>query len=117
MVEFPSSILIVVAMSTCCLLLPAAPPVVTVYSQQPGAFDEANTLICHVSNFHPPDITIQLMNGNEEIAPANQTDLAFGKDWHFYLTRSANFIPKEGDTYTCRVTHGKVRKDYIWGEI
>ncbi|XP_076023629.1 beta-2-microglobulin-like [Genypterus blacodes] len=89
-------------------------PVVAVYSQGPGAFNEANTLICHVSGFHPPDITIQLMNGEKEIFPANQTDLAFGRDWHFYLTRNANFTPQDGEKYTCKVTHGTKTKSYAW---
>ncbi|NHW87947.1 hypothetical protein, partial [Escherichia coli] len=30
-------------------------PKVQVYSFQPGQYGKDNTLICHVSKFHPPD--------------------------------------------------------------
>ncbi|XP_008277005.1 beta-2-microglobulin [Stegastes partitus] len=90
------------------------PPKVQVYSRNPGQFGNENTLICHVSNFHPPDITIELLKNGAELPDATQTDLAFKHDWHFHLTKSAPFTPAEGTKYTCRVTHGGVSKDYEW---
>lgn len=91
-----------------------SPPKVQVYSYQPGEYGKDNTLICHVSNFHPPDITIQLMKNGQEISSAKQTDLAFEKDWHFRLTRNVAFTPMSGDKYSCRVTHGTSVKDFAW---
>ncbi|XP_051810576.1 beta-2-microglobulin isoform X2 [Acanthochromis polyacanthus] len=91
------------------------PPKVQVYSRDPGEFGKANTLICHVSNFHPPAISIQLMKDGVEIPDALQTDLAFKKNWHFHLTRNVAFTPQDGTKYTCKVTHGeKAAVDYIW---
>ncbi|KAI9516996.1 hypothetical protein NQZ68_011473 [Dissostichus eleginoides] len=90
------------------------PPKVMVYSHDPGEFGKNNTLICHVSGFHPPDIMIQLMKGDEEIRNAEQTDLAFKKNWRFHLTKSVPFNPKEGDKYSCKVTHGSIPKQYAW---
>lgn len=98
------------------LHLTAAAPKVQVYSQHPGEFGEKNVLICHVSGFHPPDITIELMKGDEEIKNANQTDLAFKEDWHFHLTKSVSFTPQKGEQYVCRVTHGHSVKQFTWGE-
>jgi len=89
-------------------------PKVQVYSHQPGQYGEQNVLICHVSKFHPPDITIQLMKNGEEIPDAKQTDLAFKQGWQFHLTKSVNFTPKDGEKYSCRVTHQSVMKDYAW---
>ncbi|KAG7236827.1 hypothetical protein INR49_000204 [Caranx melampygus] len=66
-----------------------SPPKVQVYSRNPGEFGKENTLICHVTNFHPPDISIQLMKDGQEIPNAMQTDLAFKQDWHFHLTKSS----------------------------
>lgn len=97
-------------------LFSLAPPKVQVYSRDPGEFGQENTLICHVSNFHPPDITIQLLKNGEELSGAKQTDLAFKQDWHFHLTKNAPFKPVAGENYLCRVTHGGTRKDYAWGE-
>uniref|UniRef100_A0A1A7YUC4 Beta-2-microglobulin n=1 Tax=Iconisemion striatum TaxID=60296 RepID=A0A1A7YUC4_9TELE len=91
-----------------------SPPKVQVYSRDPGEFGKDNTLICHVSNFHPPDITIELLKGDDVIPGAVQTDLAFKQDWHFHLTKSVVFKPSDGEKYTCRVTHGSKAKDYTW---
>ncbi|TNM91748.1 hypothetical protein fugu_020128 [Takifugu bimaculatus] len=82
------------------------PPKVQVYSRNPGEFGQKNVLICHVSGFHPPDITIQLMKGEEELKDSNQTDLAFKEDWHFHLTKSVFFTPQHEEAYICKVTHG-----------
>ncbi|KAL2079527.1 hypothetical protein ACEWY4_025271 [Coilia grayii] len=38
---------------------------------------DRNTLICHVSGFRPPDITITFLKNGQEMADAKQTDLAF----------------------------------------
>lgn len=94
-----------------------APPKVQVYSHKPGEFGKENTLICYVSEFHPPDITIQLFKDGKEITNANQTDLAFKQNWHFHLTKSAFFTPISGEKYLCKVTHGKTVKDYAWGKL
>uniref|UniRef100_A0A8C7XGJ1 Beta-2-microglobulin n=1 Tax=Oryzias sinensis TaxID=183150 RepID=A0A8C7XGJ1_9TELE len=91
-----------------------APPTVQVYSRDPGQYGKENTLICHVSNFHPPDITIRLMEDDQELPGAKQTDLAFKQNWHFHLTKSAPFTPKQGSRYTCKVTHSGLAKDYTW---
>ncbi|RAM39375.1 hypothetical protein DOZ52_29625, partial [Enterobacter hormaechei] len=42
-------------------------PKVQVYSRNPGEYGKANVLICYVSGFHPPDITIQLLKNGVEI--------------------------------------------------
>ncbi|MEQ2166168.1 Beta-2-microglobulin [Goodea atripinnis] len=90
------------------------PPKVQVYSRDPGEFGKENTLICHVSNFHPPDITIDLLCDDAELPKAKQTDLAFKQDWHFHLTKSASFTPASGKKCICRVNHGGLSKDYAW---
>ncbi|KAM4570153.1 beta-2-microglobulin [Odontesthes bonariensis] len=90
------------------------PPKVQLYSRDPGQFGKENTLICHVSNFHPPDITIELMEDGNVLPNHKQTDLAFKQDWHFHLTKSVPFTPVDGRKYSCKVTHGKTTKDYAW---
>ncbi|KAI3366510.1 hypothetical protein L3Q82_000643 [Scortum barcoo] len=90
------------------------PPKVQVYSRNPGEFGTANILICHTSNFHPPDIEIKLMKDEVEIPNANQTDLAFKQDWRFHVTKSVTITPQKGEKYTCKVTHGRNTKVYAW---
>ncbi|XP_061085034.1 beta-2-microglobulin [Conger conger] len=90
------------------------PPKVQVYSRNPGKYGEPNKLICHVSEFHPPDISIYLLKNGVEMPGAEQTDLAFEKSWQFHLTKSVVFTPQKGEEYTCQVKHhGKVH-DYLW---
>ncbi|KAK9525369.1 hypothetical protein VZT92_016083 [Zoarces viviparus] len=90
------------------------PPKVQVYSREPGRFGEENILICRVSGFHPPDISIELMMNGVELPNANQTDLAFKKNWHFHLTKNVAFKPMREEKYSCKVTHGTNVKDYAW---
>nr|XP_057922583.1 beta-2-microglobulin-like [Doryrhamphus excisus] len=90
-------------------------PKVQVYSHKPARLGEENTVICHVSEFHPPDINIQLFKNGVEIREAVQTDLSFKKNWHFHLTKHIDIIPAEGDKYFCKVIHGmELGKDYDW---
>ncbi|XP_035531075.1 beta-2-microglobulin-like [Morone saxatilis] len=90
------------------------PPKVQVYSRNPGEFGKENTLICHVSGFHPPNINIQLLKDGQEIQNAKQTDLAFKQNWHFHLTKNVAFTPMKGQEYSCKVTHGTDMKTYAW---
>ncbi|XP_066578128.1 beta-2-microglobulin-like [Amia ocellicauda] len=83
-------------------------PKVQVYSRNPGEFDKDNTLICHVSGFHPPDIKIDLLKDGHPITDFKQSDLAFEQGWRFHLTKTAPFTPKKGDEYSCRVTHSTI---------
>ncbi|KAK2840717.1 hypothetical protein Q7C36_012296 [Tachysurus vachellii] len=84
-----------------------SPPKIQVYSRDPGVYGKENTLICHVSDFHPPDIEIKLLKNGVEIPGAVQTDLAFEKGWKFHLTRSVKFNPSSADKYSCSVRHMK----------
>lgn len=94
-----------------------ADPKVQVYSRNPGEYGKANVLICYVSGFHPPDITIQLLKNGVEIPGSTQTDLAFEEGWQFHLTKYVDFLPQPGEEYTCRVRHmSSPTKSYTWGE-
>lgn len=89
-------------------------PKVAVYSKLPGQFGQANTLICHVSGFHPPDISITLLKDGVEIPEAAQSDLAFEQSWQFHLTRNVPFTPLKGEQYSCRVKHHGKAGTYMW---
>ncbi|XP_065145944.1 beta-2-microglobulin [Paramisgurnus dabryanus] len=89
-------------------------PKVQVYTHFPGEYGKENTLICHVSGFHPPDINIDLLKDGEVIPNAQQTDLAFEKGWQFHITRSVSFTPKKGEQYTCKVRHMDKTNSYQW---
>uniref|UniRef100_A0A3Q0RBV0 Beta-2-microglobulin n=1 Tax=Amphilophus citrinellus TaxID=61819 RepID=A0A3Q0RBV0_AMPCI len=107
--------LAVIAVIYCTVESKYSAPKVMVYSRNPGEYGKDNVIICHVSGFHPPDITITLLKNGVEIPNAKQTDLVFKQDWHFHLTKHASFTPREGESYTCKVTHGSHEpKIYKW---
>ncbi|XP_076861145.1 beta-2-microglobulin [Brachyhypopomus gauderio] len=91
-----------------------SPPKVQVYSYSPGEYGKDNVLICHVSGFHPPDITIELLKDGAPIPDTKQTDLAFEQGWKFHLTKSVAFTPQKSQEYSCRVRHLQSMKDYSW---
>lgn len=101
--------------SSACLCVtafpfPADPPTVEVYTSHPEEFEKPNNLICHVTNFYPPIITIDLLKNGKEIPNANQTELAFDGTWFYYLTKYVPITPGKKDTYACRVTHKETAK-------
>nr|ACM08831.1 Beta-2-microglobulin precursor [Salmo salar] len=51
-----------------------SPPKVQVYSRNPGNFGDKNTLICHVSGFHPPDISIQRRGVHLQSPPPEESE-------------------------------------------
>ncbi|XP_028810024.1 beta-2-microglobulin-like [Denticeps clupeoides] len=107
--------LTVLLLLACAALAKESPPKVQVYARNPGEFGKPNTLLCHVSGFHPPDITIRLLRDGVEIPDAKQTDLAFEKGWQFHLTKFAPFTPNKGEKYSCQVRHMSTpAKDYTW---
>ncbi|XP_034434739.1 beta-2-microglobulin-like [Hippoglossus hippoglossus] len=89
-------------------------PKVQVYSSAKGKFGEGNTLICNVRDFHPPDITIELLQDGVAIPQSMQTDLSFKQNWQFHLMNTVPFTPLDGHKYSCRVTHVSSVKHYGW---
>ncbi|MBB6682303.1 hypothetical protein H4O20_12695 [Aequorivita sp. 609] len=89
-------------------------PKIQVYSHYPGEYGKQNTLICYVSGFHPPDISIELLKNGQPIPNTQQTDLAFEKGWQFHLTKSVSFTPEKSDEYSCSVRHMSTTKKIVW---
>ncbi|XP_061663387.1 beta-2-microglobulin [Syngnathoides biaculeatus] len=90
-------------------------PTVQVYSYKPGQYGMPNSLICHVSQFHPPDITVKLFKNGRELPDAAESDLSFEKNWQFHLTKHAPFTPNKEDKYYCQVIHASTpSKNIDW---
>ncbi|XP_029317944.1 beta-2-microglobulin-like [Cottoperca gobio] len=89
-------------------------PNVQVYSREPGTIGKANTLICHVSNFYPPEINIELLKDGKVMSSANQTELIFGEKWDYYLTKHVPFTPLANEKFICKVVHLGKSNDYFW---
>ncbi|XP_058482180.1 beta-2-microglobulin-like [Solea solea] len=91
-----------------------SPPTVQVYSQTREEHGKPNILICHVTNFYPPMISIKLLKDGKPMALLKEQDLAFEENWYYHLTKFANFTPEIGARYTCSVTHNEKTVEHVW---
>nr|XP_057922585.1 beta-2-microglobulin-like [Doryrhamphus excisus]XP_057922586.1 beta-2-microglobulin-like [Doryrhamphus excisus] len=91
-----------------------SPPIVQVYSRTPGYLGKPNVLICHMSNFYPPLIKVDLLNDGKVSTEATETELSFEENWEYYMTKYIPFTPQKGEEYTCRVTHMGVSRLFVW---
>ncbi|KAM4829048.1 beta-2-microglobulin isoform 1-T2 [Thomomys bottae] len=88
-------------------------PKVQVYSRHPAENGKTNYLNCYVSGFHPPQIEIQLLKNGKKIDNVEQSDLAFSRDWSFYLLVHTEFTPNDRDEYACKVSHSSLEKPLL----
>lgn len=58
-----------------------------------------------LSQFHPPQIEIELLKNGKKMNDVQMSDLSFSKDWSFYILAHAEFTPTATDTFACRVKH------------
>ncbi|XP_034434736.1 beta-2-microglobulin-like isoform X2 [Hippoglossus hippoglossus] len=106
-------IFILLSAVVCSSLAKEDPPNVQVYTRLKEEFGKDNILICHVTCFYPPLITIDLLKNGETIPKANQTDLAFANTWKYHLTKAVAITLSQEDKFVCRVTHMGKTNDHI----
>nr|XP_004660784.2 beta-2-microglobulin [Jaculus jaculus] len=88
-------------------------PRVQVYSRHPAENGKPNFLNCYVSGFHPPEITVDILKNGKAMEKVERSDLAFSKDWSFYLLAYTEFTPSNSDHYACRVEHSTLTEPKI----
>lgn len=100
---------------------PSSPeaPKVEVYSRRHANPGEENVLNCFVSGFHPPKIEILLLKNGEPMSNVQYADMSFNDKWYFQRLVYADFTPKKGDVYSCRVAHSAFREPqfFRWGIV
>uniref|UniRef100_A0A3Q0RBX0 Beta-2-microglobulin, like n=1 Tax=Amphilophus citrinellus TaxID=61819 RepID=A0A3Q0RBX0_AMPCI len=63
------------------------------------------------SKYSAPKVMVYSRNPGEY----GKDNVIICHDWHFHLTKHASFTPREGESYTCKVTHGSHEpKIYKW---
>lgn len=90
-----------------------------IYPEHEMELDVFNTLICFVNDFYPPEVRItwtsngQLVNQSE----ISQTPYHSNGDFSFRISSYLDFIPREGDIYSCSVEHSSLKAalSRIWG--
>uniref|UniRef100_A0A668TAU4 Ig-like domain-containing protein n=2 Tax=Oreochromis aureus TaxID=47969 RepID=A0A668TAU4_OREAU len=65
-----------------------------------------NTLICHVTGFYPAPVNVTWTKNEQKVTEGTNTSIPFpNKDGSFKQTSRLQFIPKQGDVYSCTVEH------------
>ncbi|KAI7797914.1 putative H-2 class II histocompatibility antigen [Triplophysa rosa] len=93
------------------------PPWTSIFVKDDAELNIKNTLICHVTGFFPPPVTISWTKNN-----LNVTDSATlsrynpNKDGSMNVFSRLSFTPLEGDVYSCTVEHKALQQPQtrIW---
>uniref|UniRef100_A0A673IF07 Ig-like domain-containing protein n=1 Tax=Sinocyclocheilus rhinocerous TaxID=307959 RepID=A0A673IF07_9TELE len=87
------------------LNLSTVPPSTQLYTKSDVKLGVENTLICSVTNFHPPPVNISWTRNGEAVSEqdVSETQYYSNPDFSFRLFSYLNFRPERGDIYTCSV--------------
>ncbi|XP_041862780.1 H-2 class II histocompatibility antigen, A-Q alpha chain-like isoform X2 [Melanotaenia boesemani] len=81
-------------------------PETILYPRDKVIKDEDNTLTCLSNNFFPPKINIRWTKNNKEVAEEDPFIKTIpNPDGTFHVVSYLNFVPKQGDIYSCSVEH------------
>uniref|UniRef100_A0A3B3UUE5 H-2 class II histocompatibility antigen, A-U alpha chain-like n=1 Tax=Poecilia latipinna TaxID=48699 RepID=A0A3B3UUE5_9TELE len=68
--------------------------------------DVENSLVCFANNFFPPAIDIRWTKNDKEVAVEDPfIKTISNSDGTFHVFSYLNFVPKQGDIYSCTVEH------------
>ncbi|XP_016372007.1 H-2 class II histocompatibility antigen, A-U alpha chain-like [Sinocyclocheilus rhinocerous] len=89
------------------------PPSTQLYTKSDVKLGVENTLICSVTNFHPPPVNISWTRNGEAVSEqdVSETQYYSNPDFSFRLFSYLNFRPERGDIYTCSVQHRGLERD------
>ncbi|XP_041862945.1 H-2 class II histocompatibility antigen, A-U alpha chain-like isoform X2 [Melanotaenia boesemani] len=87
------------------------PPETILYPRDEVIKDEDNTLVCFSNNFFPPQINIRWTKNNKQVAEEDPFIKTISNpDGTFYVFSYLNFVPKQGDIYSCTVEHETLKE-------
>uniref|UniRef100_UPI0037E7CBCD H-2 class II histocompatibility antigen, A-D alpha chain-like n=1 Tax=Semicossyphus pulcher TaxID=241346 RepID=UPI0037E7CBCD len=83
-----------------------APSTPIVYPRDEVELGQKNFLICHVTGFYPAPVTVVWKKNEENVTEGITTNVPlFNADGSFNQFSRLEFTPKEGDIYSCSVSH------------
>ncbi len=101
-----------------CLDLDA--PQTSTYPKNIVQLGVQNTLVCHVTGFFPPSVSISWTKNNVNVTEGiNLSQYRPKNDGTFNIFSTLKFTPAEGDIYSCTVNHEALQgqpQTKIWGE-
>ncbi|CAI5657836.1 H-2 class II histocompatibility antigen, A-U alpha chain-like [Oreochromis aureus] len=83
-----------------------APSSLIIYTTLNVELGVQNTLICHVTGFYPAPINVTWTKNEHQVTEGTTITVPFpNKDGSFRQTSRLDFIPQQGDIYSCTVEH------------
>ncbi|XP_039887308.1 mamu class II histocompatibility antigen, DR alpha chain-like [Simochromis diagramma] len=82
-----------------------APSAVMIYTRDEVEFGEKNTLICHVTGFYPAPVNVSWTKNQQKVTGSSINVPYPNKDGTFTQISRLQFIPQQGDIYSCAVEH------------
>ncbi|XDV39546.1 hypothetical protein PO909_008773 [Leuciscus waleckii] len=89
------------------------PPNTQLYTESDVKLGVENTLICSVSNFHPPPVNILWRRNGEPVSEwdVSETQYYSDRDFSFRVFSYLSFSPERGDVYSCSVRHRGLQEE------
>uniref|UniRef100_A0A3P8SN27 Ig-like domain-containing protein n=1 Tax=Amphiprion percula TaxID=161767 RepID=A0A3P8SN27_AMPPE len=82
------------------------PPEIVIYPRDDVIKGEDNTLICFINHFFPPKINVTWTKNDVDVTEEDSfVKFLPNPDGTFHFFSRLDFIPKEGDIYSCMVEH------------
>ncbi|XP_029976518.1 SLA class II histocompatibility antigen, DQ haplotype D alpha chain-like, partial [Salarias fasciatus] len=82
------------------------PSTFIIYPRDDVDLDQKNTLLCHVSGFYPAPVSVSWTKNGRNVSEGTAVNQPFpNKDGTFRQTARLDFVPKDGDFYSCSVHH------------
>ncbi|ROL48097.1 HLA class II histocompatibility antigen, DP alpha 1 chain [Anabarilius grahami] len=94
------------------------PPETFIYPKDDVQLGVENTLICHVTGFFPPPVSVSWTKNNVIVTEGvSLSQYRPRNDGSFHIFSSLKIIPEERDIYSCRVNHRALQgpQTKIWG--
>ncbi|XP_029976359.1 H-2 class II histocompatibility antigen, A-U alpha chain-like [Salarias fasciatus] len=82
------------------------PSTFIIYPRDDVDLDQKNTLLCHVSGFYPAPVSVSWTKNGRNVSEGTAVNRPFpNEDGTFRQTARLDFVPKDGDFYSCSVHH------------